>query len=315
MDMPTYHPFRSAVARERFLALYDAQAGEWPVASEARMVHTFYGQTYVRLSGPAAAPPLVLLHDTIGNSLRWMPNIAALSAVYRTYAVDNIYDHGRSVYTRILTGPADFVSWLDGLFTALSLGNDISLMGLAYGGWLACHYALRFPHRLRRLVVLAPAATVLPPSLAWKVRAALGDLPCRPLARGFMAWSLADLARSGDAGRTTVMAWADEGLLARRCFEPRSAVPPAVLADEELRRIGVPALCLVGEHEKSYSGPAAIARLNAVAPQIATQLVPNAGHDLAVVQADLVNRLVLEFLQGTGRNGQDSQDLQDKNRT
>ncbi|GAH54730.1 unnamed protein product, partial [marine sediment metagenome] len=68
--------------------------------------------------------------------MQWLPNIEALSEYYRTYAVDNIYDYGRSVYTRTIKSPDDFVNWLDELFSILELGDNINLMGLSYGGWL-----------------------------------------------------------------------------------------------------------------------------------------------------------------------------------
>lgn len=73
-------------------------------------------------------------------------------------------------------------------------------------------------------------------------------------------------------------------------------VNPTVLTDAELRSIGVPALFLVGENEKIYSAQEAVERLNEVAPQIETDIIPDAGHDLTLVQADLVNRIVLAFL-------------------
>ena len=151
MEIPPYHPFRSAKAKAQYLQLYDMRAKKWPVPSEAKTVDTFYGPTYVRISGPAGAPPLVLLHGGSGNSLQWIPNIEALSGVFKTYAVDNIYDYGRSVYTRPIKSPDDFTHWLDELFSALEPGNRINLMGLSYGGWLTCHYALRFPNRLDKL--------------------------------------------------------------------------------------------------------------------------------------------------------------------
>jgi pimeloyl-ACP methyl ester carboxylesterase len=91
-----------------------------------------------------------------------MPNIVALSENYRTYAVDNIYDYGRSIYTRKIGIPDDFVGWLDELFTALKLGDNINIMGLSYGGWIAAQYALRLPERLNKIVLLAPVCTVLP---------------------------------------------------------------------------------------------------------------------------------------------------------
>ena len=45
-----------------------------------------------------------------------------------------------------------------------------------------------------------------------------------------------------------------------------------------------------------YSASKAIERLRRSAPNIQTALVPDAGHDLTVVQAELVNETVLDFL-------------------
>jgi len=58
----------------------------------------------------------------------------------------------------------------------------------------------------------------------------------------------------------------------------------------------VPALYVVGENEKIYSAQKAIRRLNEVAPQIKTGLIPQAGHDLTIAQAEMVNNKVLGFL-------------------
>jgi pimeloyl-ACP methyl ester carboxylesterase len=69
-----------------------------------------------------------------------------------------------------------------------------------------------------------------------------------------------------------------------------------VLKDSELQSIKMPTLFLVGENEKIYSAQKAVQRLREVAPRIKTETIPHAGHDLAFVQADLVNRKILEFL-------------------
>jgi len=81
-----------------------------------------------------------------------------------------------------------------------------------------------------------------------------------------------------------------------RCFKFKMPVHPTVLEDEELQSIKVPALFLVGENEKIYSAEKAVQRLNKVSPQIRVEIIPNAGHDLTFVQADMVNKKVLEFL-------------------
>jgi pimeloyl-ACP methyl ester carboxylesterase len=112
-----------------------------------------------------------------------------------------------------------------------------------------------------------------------------------------MYWLLEDLAdMEAGAGRAIVEEWADNAFLAMRSFKPRRVVPPTVLEDAELQGIKVPALFLVGENEKIYSAQKAVQRLNKVAPRIRTDIIPRAGHDLTIVQAEVVNRKVLDFL-------------------
>lgn len=300
--MTPYHPFRSEQAKAEYLALYDARARTWPVPSECRMVETSFGQTYVRISGPADAPPLVLLHGGGSNSLHWVTNIEALSTAYRTYAVDSIYDYGRSISSQPTRSVDDVVAWLDETFNAFGLGNRINLMGLSYGGWLAGQYALRFPERLDKVVLLAPAGTVLPLRLAWISRAILCTLSIRYFTRSFMRWLLEDLVRSDEEGRRMVEEWADFTYAAMRSFTPRKMVFPTVLSDSDLQRIKVPTLFLVGEHEKMYSARKALERVHRVAPRIEAEIIPHAGHDLTIIQADLVNSRALEFLnQGTAQ--------------
>jgi pimeloyl-ACP methyl ester carboxylesterase len=259
-------------------------------------VDTSYGQTFVRMSGPTGAPPLVLLHGGGGNSLQWIPNIEALSKSYRVYAVDNIYDFGRSIYTRIIKSPDDFVNWLDELFNGLGLDNNINLMGLSYGGWLTSQYALRFPDRLEKIVLLAPGGTVLPLRLEWIMRAVLCLLPHRYFTRSFMYWLLEDLAQKDEAGGVMIEEEVDAAVMRLRCFKLNRLVKPTVLQDAELQSIKIPALYLVGENEKIYCAHKAIQRLYRVAPHIEAAVIPNAGHDLTIVQAQMVNTKVLEFL-------------------
>ena len=296
VEMSAYHPFRSREARDKYLALYSGRSKKWPVASESRIANTSYGQTFVRISGPIGAPPLVLLHGAGGNSLQWIPNIKALSGSFRTYAVDNIYDFGRSVYTKPFKSPNDFVNWLDELFNALELGDDVNLVGLSYGGWIAAQYTLRFPTRPRKIVLLAPAGTVLPLSKEWIVRAVLCALPHRYFTRSFLYWLLEDLAHKDDAGRMLIEEHVEESYLALRSFKNKPMVNPTVLTDKELQSIAVPTLYLVGENEKICSAEEAVQRLRQVAPQIRSEVIPGAGHDLTIVQAKMVNRKVLDFL-------------------
>jgi hypothetical protein len=139
MEISAYHPFRSAEARARYLRFDEKIAQQWPIVSEEKMVETSFGQTFMRITGPPDAPPLVLLPGGGANSLLWRFNIKTLSEHFRTYALDNIYDYGRSVYTRAMETPDDLANWLDELFTGLGLEAGINLMGYSYGGWVTSH--------------------------------------------------------------------------------------------------------------------------------------------------------------------------------
>ncbi len=295
-EMTPHHPFRSEIAKKIYLEFYDTKARGWPVESETKMVDTSYGQTFVRISGPTDAPPLVLLPGASANSLMWLPNIRALSQDFRTYAVDNIYDFGRSVFIQKFKVPEDFVKWMDELFTGLELGDGINLVGLSYGGWLTSQYVLQHPNRLNRIVMLAPASTVLPLSLDFLKHSVLSLIPHRHFTKKMINWIMEDWAEKNEANRLFMEDWIESIFLGGRCFKPKMLVSPTVLTDDDWRNLEVPALFVVGENEKIYSAREALKRLNGVAPHIKTELIPGAGHDLTVVQADLVNKKVIEFL-------------------
>lgn len=291
--MEKYHPFKSQDAKEKYLKLYDETSKLWPVHSEVKMMDTSYGKTFVRISGPVNAPPLVLLHGMGSNSLMWLRNIEALSKEYRTYAVDDIYGNGRSIHTKAIKSSNDFVNWLDELFDALELDNNINLMGMSYGGWQVGRYALRFPDRLNKVVLLAPAATVLPVSSAFGMRAILSMLPVRYFTERLLYWVMEDAVKKDEKSMGELV---DAMFLASKCFKTRRPPAPTVLKDSELQNMQIPMLYLVGENEKIYSSEKAVQRINTVAPQMKTEMIPNAGHDLVSVQAEMVNEMVLEFL-------------------
>jgi pimeloyl-ACP methyl ester carboxylesterase len=265
------------------------------VPSTTTMVDTAYGPTFVRISGPATAPALVLLHGAGGSALHWLPNVAALSEHYRTYAVDIVGDHGRSVYTRQLESAEDYSKWLDDLLDGLELERDVDLVGLSYGGWIAARYSLHAPDRVRKVVLLAPGGTISPIPFSFVWRGMLVALPHRYFIKSFLYWMLEDLAQT-DEGSLILDQATDSAFLAIRSYKPRRMAAPDVLTDAELQSFAMPVLFVVGEHEKLYVATEAVERLNRVAPKIQTRTVTGAGHDLTIVRADVVNRTIVEFL-------------------
>jgi pimeloyl-ACP methyl ester carboxylesterase len=195
-----------------------------------------------------------------------------------------------------LKTPDDFVLWLDELFNTLDLGNKINLMGLSYGGWITSQYALQHPERINTIVLLAPAATILPLRPKFLRNSMLSLIPHRSYVKKGMFEVLEDLGNLNEQSRRQAEEWVELMFLAQRSFKPKMLISPTVLTDEELQSLKMPVLCLVGENEKIYSSKEAIERLLKIAPQIEARLIPNAGHDLSIVQADMVNSIILDFL-------------------
>jgi pimeloyl-ACP methyl ester carboxylesterase len=301
MTTPPFHPFRSEEAKAEFLAFYLEKAKMWPLESETRLVDTPSGQTFVRVSGRATDPPLVLLPGARGSSLMWVPNIAALSSRYRTYALDLVNDIGLSVPRRELKTPDDLVDWLDEVLTALVPEGPISLMGMSYGGWLTSLYALRFPDRVGKAVLLAPGAAIHRLSFGFFIRIMLLMVPLPGRRRGgavrrVFRWLFQDTIRGGGPARAAIEQGLFEMVMIGRLLEKPRMMWPTVLRDDEWRRFRVPALLLLGENEKIYSAKAAVRRINRLAPGIKTEIIPGAGHDLTLVKPDLVAERILAFL-------------------
>lgn len=300
MTRPPFHPFRSEPARAEYEAHSLERAKGWPVPTETMLLDTPSGQTFVRACGRANDPPLVLLPGARVSSLMWTDTIAALSARHRTYALDIIGDAGWSVSRHAISKSGDFVQWLDEVLTVLVPDRPLSLLGVSLGGSIAAQYAVRFPERLRSVVLLAPAATVLPFAVGFFVRFTLLSLPILALGRSPLRrtcrWLFEDAVRGDEACRARVEKAMDEAQMVVRVFALRPPPWPTVLVDQAWQDFRVPCLFLVGENEKIYSAKAAVRRLSRVAPQVKTEIIPGAGHDLTMVHPDLVSGKVLDFL-------------------
>ena len=300
MKRQPFYPFRSEQDEIEYKAYYQERAKAWPIPFETLFLDTASGTTLVRASGHATNPPLVLLPGVRVSSLMWSHSITALAAHHRTYALDILGDAGPSVSRRESLEPDDLTRWLDEVFAVLVSEGQLSLMGISYGGLLAGRYALRFPGRVRSVVLLAPAGLVLQLSFTFFLRVTLLSLSVpgvsgAPLAR-VLRWLSPDAAEGDDACRARLeQAISDVQMGLRHSVLPAPAWPKA-LDDETWRGFSVPCLFVVGEKERIYSARAAVRRLSRVAPQVKTEIIPGAGHGLPLTQPDLIARKVLEFL-------------------
>lgn len=147
--------YKSAAGEAAVGERYATFLAHWPVPCEQLRLPTRHGETFVVASGPAGAPPLILLHGSAINSAMWMGDVPTWARHHRVYAVDVIGEPGFSSPERPTLASGAYDEWLADVMAGLEL-ERAAFVGISLGGWLALDFASRHPDRFDRLVLLAP---------------------------------------------------------------------------------------------------------------------------------------------------------------
>jgi pimeloyl-ACP methyl ester carboxylesterase len=100
-------------------------------------------------------PVVILIHGLGDNIAVWQASIAALSPKYRVIAYDQL-GFGQSDKPIMAYRVGTLVDFLDGFMKALHIGRA-SLVGNSLGGWVAIDFALKYPEKVDRLVLVDSA--------------------------------------------------------------------------------------------------------------------------------------------------------------
>jgi pimeloyl-ACP methyl ester carboxylesterase len=283
--------FDSREAERRYLGAYDETLALWPVGFNELTVPTPFAETHVISSGPEDGPPLILLHATGMSSTVWFPNVANFSRTHRTFAVDLVNEPGRTQQTRLLRDPVDCATWLLAVLDGLGISRA-TLIGSSNGGWHSINFALHAPERVEKLVLLAPAASLLP--FGWGTYLLLKALPYLPIKpRGDR---ILDMYLPGFDVESRFARQFDLGVRGFRYANPRKSIFPRPYSDQQLSAISVPTLLLIGDRERIYDPERALERAAWLVPRIETGLIRGGGHILGMHVADNVNERVGAFL-------------------
>ena len=300
--------FKTPEGEAAYLAAYNAAMKLWPVSYEEIEIPSRFGKTHVVASGPKDAPPLVLLHGYWATLTMWTLNIADFSKDYRVYAIDIMGQPSKSFPDEPIRNAADYVAWLTATLDGLHL-DRIFLGGMSYGGWLALSYAVAMPERVEKLVLLSPAASVLPIVKQFSLRGMLMLLlPTRLTVNSFMRWL--GLKNNFDDPETrrlsdNVVDLMYLGVKHFRIPQETSRVMPTVSSDGELRAMHVPTLLLIGDREVIYDSAAALGRARRLIPDFDGDQVPRSSHDMAFSQHRIVDARILDFLRRARSKSQD----------
>lgn len=286
--------FKSPAGKAKYMAAYDATMKLWPVSYDSLCVPTGFGQTYITVSGPAGAPPLVLLHGLSVGAGMWIPNIAALSRDYRVYAPDVMGEVGRSIPGKLMVSRADCAEWLTEVFNELKI-DRAHVAGLSKGGWLALNFALAAPARVRSLVLLAPSSAFTQVRFSFVLKGLqLAALPTRQSVERTLRW-VSPRAFDGNKLGEKLAEQMFVGLQQMRFIR---MVMPRPFCDEELRAVSVPTLLLLAEREVLFELKPFRERAARLVPGIEAEVIPDAGHFLNMDEPVRVNDCMLRFMAG-----------------
>lgn len=122
---------------------------------------------------------MVLLHGAGATARLWRKQIGPLSGLFRVLAPDLPGFGGTDFFPEIkdVRGYSGFLA----AFLEKAGISRVSLVGSSMGGWAACWFALIYPEKIEKLVLVSPAGVYLPedppmplPSLLEEIKAWYG---------------------------------------------------------------------------------------------------------------------------------------------
>lgn len=231
----------------------------------------------IEISPEAPEHTLLFLHGFGGNATQWRYQIQAFAERNRVIAPD-LRGHGRSSRPRTGYDMESLIGDLERLLTARQVVEPLVVVGHSFGGAVATEYALRYPDRVQRLVLIATAAEF---RLIWLYRLA-ARLPdpvlvtvLQPLLSGFVDAGLVSLKRMFHENLNHWKGW------------------------EKFDRLEMPVMIIRGERDSVFP-QATFAHLAQVIPNAEDVNVGASAHMVMIERRDAVNRAIERFMERTG---------------
>ncbi len=247
-------------------------------------------------------PVVVLLHGFPLDHSMWDYQRGSIGSIYRVICPD-LRGHGKTaapegIYT-IDAMADDVIETIE----ALEIDEPFVLGGLSMGGYVALSIAVRYPTRLRGLMLMDTRAGADTPETA-RVREELArDVESTGSVASVVASMLPKLFAPTTHERRPDLVARMEEVMTRT---PARAVAGALRGmavrpdrTPELPQIAIPTLVLAGSDDQLISSEES-RRLAASLPQARLVLVPEAGHLAPFENPAPVDGAILEFLKTLG---------------
>ena len=248
---------------------------------------------------------VILIHGLGASADICMHNVEALAKQHRVYVPDLI-GFGRSDKPGPSFSPIDYVRFLDDFMNTLNI-ERASLVGQSLGGGIALHYALRFPQKVSKLVLVGSAG--LGKEVIWTLKLMslplLGELISYPSRKGveiFFKLTVRDQALvTKDFVDLYYNIFSQLGFqkfllkTVRSIINIRGAREEVLPSMNNISKIKRPVLIIWGEEDRvlplkhAYWGKEKL-------PEAELEIMEGCGHIPFFERSEQFNRRVLEFL-------------------
>ena len=244
------------------------------------------GATHYQWLGPVRGPVAVLIHGLSTPSAVWQDVAQGLGdSGYRVLVYD-LYGRGLSDAPNTKQTTEFFVTQLDELLAHEGLTEDLTLVGYSMGASIATAFAATEPHRMKRLILLAPAG----------IKTVESDFSkfCRtkPVIGDWMHGLLAGARMRSAIAKDPAQSTAPDVIRAQKSELKRRGFLPAVLSSRRhaltqiqesahrgISRDGIPVIAIWGDQDSviPISALGTLAQWNRTAHH---EVVEGAGHGL-----------------------------------
>ena len=279
--------YKSPEVKARFLEIYDEKMAEWPVPYEDVYVDTQFGIVHVIASGPEEAPPMLLLHASAVSGWSWKHNVEELSQYYRTYAIDLISDAGKSRFTsmdHIMKTGQDEADLYAEIADQLGVEKAI-VVGASEGGFVASHFAIHYPERIEKLVLMGPMGYAGSTSAIMRIMLS-AFFPLEPVIENTFSWAFSDDTRLKEEF--------SEWFPLTMTGVNQVKVAPFGLSAEDRQSIRVPVLFIFGARDNLVGDPVAAKALVQDMRDVQVEIV-EAGHLMGGEIPEECNQLILDY--------------------
>lgn len=282
--------FKTNADKAAYVKSYDNALKLWKIPFSEEDLITSYGTAHIIVCGPKNAEPLVLLHGMDASSTMWYPNIEALAKNHRVYAIDFLMEPGKSVSCGETLSREEVVAWYNEIFQHYNL-KKFKVVGASRGGWLGMLLATEEDSKITKLALLSPAQTFETIDSKRKAMPAL-MLKLFPnknkLKRTLKAFSFYP--------KKIDTVYQKQFYLANKFAKTNTSMLQMVpFSKEELKKINIPVLVLIGDHDVINSEDT-VERAKELIPNSEAEIVKDAGHFLTIDQSKYVNKTLIQFL-------------------